>query len=216
MPNWCSNYVSIDASEEIQKKIANFVRSEKSDFDFEKIIPMPENIYRGDLGVEEEKLYGKNNWYNWSIEHWGTKWNADVKSASPDSYVLNTAWAPCQPVIAELAYLFPEAKIVHRYDEESMGFCGEDIYQSGALVYQMEGDYLCDWTAEDPEACDAQEKGDNKMEDELYPLQENGELCAKTEDGHIHIRKYMNGRLFVKIDGTYKDRRPENERVYCW
>lgn len=216
MANWCSNYVSITASEELQKKIVTFVRSDKSDFDFEKIIPMPENIYRGNLGPEEEKLYGKNNWYDWSLEHWGTKRNAEVVSVSPAHYVLGTAWAPCRPVIAELARLFPAARIAHRYKEEGWGFCGEDIYQSGVLVYHMEGDYSCDWTAEDLEACSDEERSDNKMEDELYPLQESGDLCATTEDGHIHIRKYKNGRLFVKIDGTYEDTRPENERVYCW
>ena len=29
--------------------------------DFNKIIPMPNNIYRGDLGIEERKKYGNNN-----------------------------------------------------------------------------------------------------------------------------------------------------------
>ena len=216
MPNWCDNYVSIDASEEIQKKIANFVRSEKSDFDFEKIIPMPENIYRGDLGVEEEKLYGENNWYDWSIEHWGTKWNATVQNAELEEYWLQTAWGPCEPVIAELARIFPEAKITHAYEEEGMCFCGQIIYQNGELVYQMNGDYHRDWTAEEPDTWRADELEDWKIEDELYPLQDEGYIYDTTEDGKIHIRKYMNGRLFLKIDGEYEDSRPESERTYYW
>lgn len=216
MPNWCSNYISIEATEELQNEIAEFVHSEKSDFDFEKIIPMPENIYRGNFGAEEEKLYGKNNWYDWSIEHWGTKWNAEIVDASPNSYALDTAWSPCEPVIAELARLFPAAKIVHRYEEPGWGFCGEDVYQNGTLVYKMQGDFTYDWTADDPDHCDEEELNDNKLDDELYPLQESGDLCATTEDGQIHIRKYKNGRLFVKIDGTYEDLRPEHERTYYW
>lgn len=129
---------------------------------------------------------------------------------------METACSPCEPVIAELARLFPEAKIVHRCEEESDMYCGENVYQNGKLVYKIEGDYAYDWTAEDPEHCDEEELNNYKIDDKRYPLQESGDLCATTEDGCIHIRKYMNGRLLVKIDGTYEDSRPENERVYYW
>ena len=216
MPNSCIGYLSIKCPDNVFEQIKNYVQSENSIFDFNKIIPMPDYIYREPVGDEERKRYGENNWYDWSIEHWGTKWNAEAVDASPNSYALDTAWSPCEPAIAELARLFPAARIVHRYEEPGWGFCGEDVYQNGTLVYKMQGDFTYDWTADDPDHCDEEELNDNKLDDELYPLQESGDLCATTEDGQIHIRKYKNGRLFVKIDGTYKDRRPENERVYCW
>lgn len=210
MPNWCSNYIFIDANNETLEAIADFVRSEETDFDFNKIVPIPDSIYHGDLTMEKE-----GNWPDWRIEHWGSNRYIDVY-ANLDHYALDTAWAPCEPVIAELARLFPEARIVHRYDEPNMGFCGETIYQAGTLIYRMHGDMNCNWTAEKPEECDEKTLRDYLIEDELYPLQESGDLCSTTEDGHIYIRKYKNGRLFVKIDGTYEDYRPEGERAYYW
>lgn len=41
--------------------------------DFNKVIPMPEHIFRD---MAEREKYGKDNWYNWSIAHWGTIWNS--------------------------------------------------------------------------------------------------------------------------------------------
>lgn len=200
MPSWCSNYVFIDASEELQKKIANFVRSEESDFDFEKIIPMPENIYRGNLGQEEKELYGENNWYEWRTRNWGTKWNSRVREATPEKYSFQTAWTPCEPVIARLARIFPEALIIHTYEAEDALFYGADVYEQGKLVYRMAGDYFCDPSAENPELWDEDSLEAMKIEDDLYPLQQTGDIFEKTEDDHIHMRFYKNGRLYVKID----------------
>lgn len=216
MPNWCDNYISIDANEELLEKIADFVRSEESDFDFEKVIPMPENIYCGHIGPKEWEIYEKNNWYTWRDENWGTEQKAIVQNAEPGEYWLQTAWGPCKPVIAKLARIFPEATITHAYEEEGCCFCGKNIYQIGELVYQMNGDYHRDWTAEEPDTWRADELEDWKIEDELYPLQEDGYICDTTEDGQLHIREYQNGRLFLKIDGEFEDHRPEGERVYRW
>jgi hypothetical protein len=48
------------------------------------------------LGREEEEKHGKNNWYHWSIDNWGTKWNSvDTRveeNGSTLSYNFMTAW----------------------------------------------------------------------------------------------------------------------------
>jgi hypothetical protein len=66
-------------------------------FDFDKIVPMPKHIFRGNLGDKERKKYGKNNWYDWSYLHWGTKWNAMYAKITEDnenalSYYFESAW----------------------------------------------------------------------------------------------------------------------------
>lgn len=48
MPNHIANRVIIDGSLDDLKKIANFVRSEESPFDFNKIVPMPETYRKYD------------------------------------------------------------------------------------------------------------------------------------------------------------------------
>lgn len=84
MPNHIQNRVTFDCSEEKLNEILTAIQKDSGEngnfgpgtVDFNKIIPMPDNIFKGLLGTEEKKIYGKNNWYDWSIEHWGTKWNA--------------------------------------------------------------------------------------------------------------------------------------------
>lgn len=48
MPNHIANRVIIDGSLDDIKKIMNFVRSEESPFDFNKIVPMPETFKKYD------------------------------------------------------------------------------------------------------------------------------------------------------------------------
>ena len=67
MPNHVKNTLSFSGD---PKKISEMKEKIKNDeyglgtIDFEKIIPMPENIYRGDLGQAEMEKYGKDNWYD--------------------------------------------------------------------------------------------------------------------------------------------------------
>ena len=47
-----------------------------SGIDFQKIIPMPKGLWMGGINPETRAKYGKNNWLDWSLANWGTKWNA--------------------------------------------------------------------------------------------------------------------------------------------
>lgn len=61
MPNYCENFLSIEGNADTLKEIMDFVKSDKSVFDFEKIVPMPDYIYRGAVGAKEKEIYGENN-----------------------------------------------------------------------------------------------------------------------------------------------------------
>ena len=101
---------------------------------------MPDYIYRGSIGPEEEKIYGKNNWYDWSNENWGTKWNSCDTTFKEDTFSFWTAWSPCSPVIEKLAEMFPDASFDYWYEESGMCFCGQEKYEGGKLVYIMNAD----------------------------------------------------------------------------
>ena len=96
MPNWTENNVLFVGKKKQLKTLKTMLKSKDNDFDFNNIVPMPKNIYRGLLGREEEEKYGANNWYRWSIDNWGTKWNSvDTRveeNGSTLSYNFMTAW----------------------------------------------------------------------------------------------------------------------------
>jgi len=118
-----------------------------------------------------------------------------------------TAWAPCSPVIAELARLFPGVSFWYRYTTES-DTCGVEAYENGKLVYSMAGDFRTNWRAEEDDC-----KEDDLLHDNLYPIQEYGEL-VDAKNNEIHIREYINGRISLMIDGKYQDERTEIEPDY--
>ena len=148
MPNWVHNSTKIIGD---KKAVENCVASlEKEDeqgypnvFDFETIEPMPEGV----RSTEPDNVLGggpknRNNWYDWSCDNWGTKWNscnADVNNRfdDGDNHVIeityDTAWAMPTPVWDKLAKKFPKLEFRHKYDEEMQHFYGVAIYRNGKL-----------------------------------------------------------------------------------
>ena len=104
-----------------------------------------------------------DNWYNWNISHWGTKWSASEvwhdrtddgsTIAGQTNYGFDTAWSPAEPVVAALAEKFPTLRIAHRYCEAGMGYAGEVHYADGVEIrredYDMgqmpDGAFTEDW-----------------------------------------------------------------------
>lgn len=130
MPNWTRNELNIQTDDpkkilDFKKKVLTQSEKGKLELDFEKIIPMPKKIFRGNLGSEEREKYGDNNWYDWSIKNWGTKWNSDrteVDSSSQEygelQITFNTAWDTPRPIIKKLKQMFPELNFWGGYIHE--------------------------------------------------------------------------------------------------
>ena len=148
MPNHITNIIYVSGSGKTINKYLNFVKSdpvEKEDdesmgFDFEKIIPMPAHIYRGNLGIEEEERYGKENcWYKWSIKNWGTKWNCYNVSTNCDTIQFDTAWATPLPIFEALSKQFKSLKFEVHYADEDMGNnCGIITLKGGKIIDHWE------------------------------------------------------------------------------
>ena len=145
MPNHVENRLTFDCSRERLQEILTAVSRDQDKevdgkfgvgtFDFEKVTPMPEDIYRGNLGSAERELYGKKNWYDWSVWNWGTKWNSYSNRFDGDTLYFHTAWAAPHPVIEKLSEQFPDVRISHRWADEDLGCnCGERDYQDGEIV----------------------------------------------------------------------------------
>lgn len=53
MPNWVTNRIVFHGNQENIDKVLQYIKGNGSKIDFNKIIPMPDNIYRGDLGKRD-------------------------------------------------------------------------------------------------------------------------------------------------------------------
>ena len=128
MPNWTDVRVAITHDDATKIKELHEIFSNESPF--QRIKPMPEHIYRGDLSYDDREKYGKDNWYDWSIDNWGTKW--DIDEAYPQLeddntlfVMLQTAWAPPTGVFDELV---AQGFNVHaQYLDEGWCYIGEYI-----------------------------------------------------------------------------------------
>ena len=157
MPNHTTNHLRVTGPAESIAKMQEFAKGKEGALSCNSIIPMPEAL-RGTIKgsglannetLEEThareqreaklvELHGFDNWYDWSVANWGTKW--DVYSLSDDPLVWDeeingvymgfySAWSPPMAVIAELARRFPDLKFVLDYSDEGGGYAGQAVYE---------------------------------------------------------------------------------------
>lgn len=141
MPNHVTNILTVSRDADKMQAMFEAIKSDEvglGSIDFNKVIPMPEHIFRGNLGQAEREQYGSDNWYDWSVDNWGTKWNSygyhDYTEKDSDGATLtfDTAWGSPQPVIAALAEKFPDLHFSHKWADEDFGYnVGEKEYENG-------------------------------------------------------------------------------------
>ena len=117
------------------------------------------NLEDAQKALDNEKLYGHRDWYSWSLEAWGTKWNAYDQEVSEDGDIkFETAWSTPEPVFVALSLKYPDVEIQVRFADEDFGHnVGEFTYKNGECVYsnvpdggseeayEMAADIMDDW-----------------------------------------------------------------------
>ncbi|MBD5381917.1 hypothetical protein [Clavibacter sp.] len=95
---------------------------------FEKCISLGKNYLNNIVN------HGYITWYEWSIDKWGTKWNAYEVEQHENVVEFQTAWSAPHPVIEALAERFPDVKFIHKWADEATAYnCGERGYEDGKL-----------------------------------------------------------------------------------
>jgi hypothetical protein len=88
------------------------------------------------------KKYGTDNWYNWQIDNWGTKWDCyDQIEISEGEVHFNTAWSTPMRALGKLSRMFEDITIEVKYADEDFGSnVGTYTLQGGDIidVYQPE------------------------------------------------------------------------------
>jgi hypothetical protein len=142
MPNHVTNVVSFSGD---KSRISAMLKEIQNDehgigsVDFEKILPMPDTVYNGSLGIRERELYGENNWYDWRLGNWGTKWNSygytENTTFQDDKIKFLTAWSAPHPILHKLSEMYPDVKMEHEWADEDIGMnCGRYVYYDGERV----------------------------------------------------------------------------------
>ena len=162
MPNWCTNYMTVQGQKEDVQAFANAVVDvEERDNElhnipasiFNKLLPMPENG-RKEITNHDGEVIGsafadpKNDGdeyisgWDWVHKNWGTKWgDCDTTFSNHEDsleFFYQTAWSPAN--YTEISKMFPNLTFIIRYEEGGMCFLGCDVYQNGSIA-EYEGTY---------------------------------------------------------------------------
>jgi len=115
MPNYCDNFLEIFYDSNNAEQVSYLTLLKKSIDDealFNFLKPMP-----------EDQL---DNWYDWSINNWGTKWDICDPYYEDDgqkvSITFTSAWSP--PTLATSVLRDKGFVFVHYYFEGGVGFYG--------------------------------------------------------------------------------------------
>ena len=81
--------------------------------------------------------FGADNWYDWHLANWGTKWNAYDQYSADGSEVIsfNTAWSTPEDAMIALSSKYPELTFHIQYADEDFGHnVGEYTVQDGEII----------------------------------------------------------------------------------
>lgn len=219
MPNWVRNNVSVmgdkdsvDLFAQRHFRLSDGELEPHKEFDFRTIKPMPDRIFQGNLGEEERKKYGEDNWYDWSINNWGTKWNAcdthvDGITQFSDStaemqFFFNTAWSCPEEIYTELGKLYPHLK----FDIE---FADEDIGRNCGIVTIDKGETSFNYLEDEEFASDVWNYS------EEYTEEENEQMKTKEEMIELIIKKNASVLTIEELT-EFKTRLESQDNVSVW
>jgi len=133
MPNWCDNSMRLYHEDKTKIDALEAEMSKKNDDGHSMAEPF--NHLRPRPADQEE------NWYDWNISNWGTKWDASIIDWSRDSdneltIYCDTAWSP---PITLYEYLNEQGWSVDAYYHEGgMAFVGKWSSEDGDDYYEYD------------------------------------------------------------------------------
>lgn len=96
----------------------------------------------GRQAVTNVLLHGAATWFDWSLEHWGSKQNSygyegsDQEAAKEGKLVFYTAGACADQIVRRLSGQYPDLFFSYRWADEDFGSCvGEKEYAVGEEVF---------------------------------------------------------------------------------
>jgi len=159
--------------------------------------------YKSNQSIEDMMKHDGDDWYNWNLRNWGTKWDVALSSDevyAPDTYIegpvqngenlvvyynFNTAWGVAMPALRELSVQYPELLFTLAYEEET-GWGGELELLCGKTI----SDESYGWKCKD---CDHTEQEVPYCEDCEYDTCPNCNWNGDDCETHLkHIKENLN------------------------
>ena len=145
MPNWCNNTFELVAPKEKVREFESFLNEKNGKDWFDFFLPCPPELKDGGaVSFHDEpkpdlvEKYGASDWYTWSVNNWGCKWNCDAQDWNVDDYDdenlsikfwFDSPWGPPTEL-----YNFIDAQddlnVFANFHEEGMAFVGKFEYGS--------------------------------------------------------------------------------------
>ena len=145
MPNWCNNSFELVGPKEKIREFESFLEQNNGKDWFDFFLPCPQELKDvGNVSFHEEgnktliEKYGHGDWYSWSVENWGCKWNCDANDWTVEDYDeenlsirfwFDSPWGPPIALYEKISEM-EELTVFGNYHEEGMAFVGKFEYGS--------------------------------------------------------------------------------------
>ena len=233
MPNWCSNNVEFhnDNVAEVAKLEAHLQFLDKREKGesaeaglFAYFVPRPPEA--------------EDNWYDWNVSNWGTKWEASIYSwtkENDNSITINfdTAWSPPTALYEFLAGN-TEWYVTATYYEPGMSFVGSNVggYDDCYTIENLEAldnvpeelleeynirEQMEEWEEEEDE--ETEEESDTDLLEGLEELKKEFEALSISDEPTKHAfddetgREWLRELLRERVVGVVFTKKDGTERV---
>lgn len=88
----------------------------------------------GKKALDNCLIYGYLDWYDWSCDNWGTKWNACDCYIGESEIEFSTAWNNVVALMAVLSEQHPDYEFYYEYADEDTGYQVGNIRLKGGKV----------------------------------------------------------------------------------
>ncbi len=163
MPNWCNNNIIIKGP---KNKLKDMEAAAREGSFLNHLSPMPEELRDterypadGSENPDMKKKHGADNWYDWAVSNWGTKWDIDAYDGSIQtkeellgkddgkaelSFGFDSAWAPPLDAIADYLEKNDDVSMKLWYYEPGCDFGGvwEDFNDDCWQISEVQDSFL--------------------------------------------------------------------------
>ena len=154
MPNWCYNKLIVKSNGDKSsfrrfmdqgRKKETIEGEQNMVWRISNYFPTPEKLLQENLSeIEKQELktmYGFDDWYEWRLFHWGTKWDCDdygfESSTDEKSYYIldfDSAWSPPIEFLINVSLIYPTLSFQLEYIEPGNQFAGTTYINNGIFL----------------------------------------------------------------------------------